>query len=147
MSSRLYRPAGHRDQGVIESKDRGDYVYHTRDPRVYTLVPATGQQPPPLAPVAGPVFAHELHLWCHTALLDLWPEALETLLLRAVRRCVEEEGRGTEGWSEGLKSKAKECLAGLSFVERCGRACATHCRQIVLKDRVHVPFSQLGVSH
>jgi hypothetical protein len=135
----LYRPSGHRDRGGGtstststsssgggdgEGESAGEYLYHTKDPRIYTLVPArpTGSSsssssssnnniPPP---VAGPVYAHELHLWCHASLLQLAPSALEERLRAAVRQCLV----GMEGGA-ALRGKAADCLAGLRFVERC----------------------------
>ncbi len=119
----LYRPSGHRDQGGAggDSDDesaKGEYTYHTRDPRIYTLVPAAAAAAAagsrPLAPVAGPVFAHEIHLWCHTSLLQLSAPALEELLRAAVLQSL-----ASAGLSGDLKAMAQDCLAGLRFVERC----------------------------
>lgn len=116
----LYRPSGHRDQGADGGGD-GDghdreYMYHTRDPRVYTLVPSGGAGLP-LRPVTGPAFTHELHLWCHASLLALPPSELEERLHAAVRACVAADA-ALDGGAAGLKAKAAECLAGMRFVER-----------------------------
>ena len=117
----LYRPSGHRDQGTpaaagAAAGDVGDYIYHTRDPRVYTLVPSAAAATAAadgerglLRPVAGPAFAHELHLWCHASLLALPQSALEGQLRSAIVAAAAAAGVG---------AKAGECLAGLRFVER-----------------------------
>lgn len=120
----LYRPSGHRDQGTAAAgagaagaRDKGDYVYHTRDPRVYTLVPSAAAAAAAagdgecglLRPVAGPAFAHELHLWCHASLLAIPRSALEGQLRSAIV---------VAAAAAGVGAKAGGCLAGLRFVER-----------------------------
>lgn len=114
----LYRPSGHRDQGADGGDGDGDreYVYHTRDPRIYTLVPSGGAGLP-VRPVTGPAFTHELHLWYHASLLALPPSALEERLVAAARECVA-AAAALDGVGAALKAKAAECLAGLHFVER-----------------------------
>lgn len=119
----LYRPSGHRDQGTVDpaaaaTAEKGDYVYHTRDPRIYSLVASSaaaaagGERGPPLRPVAGPAFAHELHVWCHASLLALPAAALEERLRAAI------VAAAAAAADVGVGTKVGECLAGLRFVER-----------------------------
>ncbi len=93
-----YQPTGHRDGGL------SSYLYHRKEPRLYTLLAPSSSPLIDMQAVYGPVFAHELHLWLSPDLRTRPQTEVEKMVYQAAKEC--------------LGSEEATALASVAFVER-----------------------------